>query len=323
MYFDFYDDRPDYLSINRDVERLESLLHLIVAVLVAFFLDIVAVVVLVVIATMPPSDDAKTAALARVRQEEPTRFVFMSPRIDTPALRPPPNADASDKNRIAAAPERSPNPTNPLPFSRGNTPERVEEPATPPRRAEPQPQPQPGEAEAQRQGQAGQAGQNAQNAPALTGPPAASDRAGVPGAPGAPGPLASAIGNPLRYAQGDAFNNPGGQGGQQESSIQFDSKGVEFGPWLRRFIAQIKRNWMFPLAVATMSGHVAITFYVDKQGRLTEISVIEPSRVTAFNGSARGALEMSNPTHPLPPEYPDDRCFFKVTFYFNETPPYR
>ncbi len=53
MYFDFYDDRPDYLAINRDVERLESLLHLIIAVLAAFFLDIVAVVALVVMATMP------------------------------------------------------------------------------------------------------------------------------------------------------------------------------------------------------------------------------------------------------------------------------
>jgi TonB family protein len=318
MYFDFYDDRPDYLAINRDVERLESLLHLIIAVLVALFLDIVAVVVLMMVSTMPASEDAKRAALARA-QEEPTRFVFMAPRIDTPALKPPPNAVASDKNRIAAAPEQAPNPTNPLPFSRGNTPERVEEPATPPAgRAEAQPKP--GEAEAQKPGQSGQAGQNALG---LTGPPAASDRSGAQGSPGSPGPLSSALGNPLRYAQGEAFNNPGGQGGQQESSIQFDSKGVEFGPWLRRFIAQIKRNWMFPLAVASMSGHVAITFYVDKEGRLTEVTVVEPSRVTAFNGSARGALEMSNPTHPLPPEYPDDRCFFKVTFYFNETPPYR
>jgi TonB family protein len=318
MYFDFYDDRPDYLAINRDVERLESLLHLIIAVLAAFFVDIVAVVVLVVMATMPSSDAAKRAALVRV-QQEPTRFVFMAPRIDTTAPKAPPNADASDKNRIAAAPEQSPNPTNPLPFSRGNTPERVEQPATPPaRRAEAQPQP--GEAEAQKPGQNGQAGQAVLG---LAGPPAAPDRGGAQGSPGAPGLLSSALGNPLRYAQGDAFNNPGGQGGQQESSIQFDSKGVEFGPWLRRFIAQIKRNWMFPLAVASMSGHVAITFFVDKQGRLTEVTIVEPSRVTAFNGSARGALEMSNPTHPLPPEYPDDRCFFKVTFYFNETPPYR
>jgi TonB family protein len=314
MYFDFYDDRPDYLALNRDVERLEGVLHLIVAISVSFFFDIVALILLMVVSSMPPSDAARRAALAKANQAEPTRFVFMAPRIDIPSPKARPNADLSDKNRMAAAPERSPNPTNPLPFSRGNTPERVEESSTPPptrQRAEPEAQPP------------GQNGQNGQNSLPLSGQPRLADRGGSAGPMGAAGPLSAAVANPARYAQGDAFNNPGGQGGQQESSIQFDSKGVEFGPWLRRFVAQIRRNWMFPLAVASMKGHVAITFYVDKEGRLTEITIVEPSRVTAFNGSARGALELSNPTTPLPPEYPDDRCFFRVTFFFNETPPDR
>ena len=30
-------------------------------------------------------------------------------------------------------------------------------------------------------------------------------------------------------------------------AIQFDTKGVEFGPWIRRFIAQVKRNWLIPV----------------------------------------------------------------------------
>ena len=29
------------------------------------------------------------------------------------------------------------------------------------------------------------------------------------------------------------------------------------------------------------------------------------------------------PTEPLPPEYPDDKAFFTVTFYYNESPPGR
>ena len=323
MYFDFYDDRPDYLAINRDVARLEDLLHLIVAVSAAFFLDIVALIVLMVIASTPASDEAKRAAMANVRKDEPTRFVFMAPRIDTPALKARPNADASDRNRVAASPERSPNPTNPLPFSRGNTPERVEEPSTPPSRQRAEPQPQPGETQAQQSGQSGQNGQNAQSALALAGPPLAADRGGAPGAMGAPGPLSAAAANPFRYAQGDVFNNPGGDGGQPQASIQFDSKGVEFGPWLRRFIAQIKRNWLIPMAAMTMKGHVVMTFYVHKDGTISDIQVQEPCPVSAFNRAAQGALLSSNPTQRLPPEYPADRCFFAVTFYYNETPPYR
>ena len=30
-------------------------------------------------------------------------------------------------------------------------------------------------------------------------------------------------------------------------AIQFDTKGVEFGPWIRRFVAQVKRNWFVPV----------------------------------------------------------------------------
>jgi hypothetical protein len=34
-------------------------------------------------------------------------------------------------------------------------------------------------------------------------------------------------------------------------------------------------------------------------------------------------LLASDPTTPLPPEYPDDKAFFTVTFYYNESPPGR
>ena len=41
----------------------------------------------------------------------------------------------------------------------------------------------------------------------------------------------------------------------------------------------------------------------------------------SFNTAAVNALLASNPTTPLPPEYPDDKAFFTVTFYYNESPP--
>ena len=32
-------------------------------------------------------------------------------------------------------------------------------------------------------------------------------------------------------------------------------------------------------------------------------------------------LNPDRPTEPLPPEYPDPKAFFTVTFYYNEQPP--
>ena len=45
------------------------------------------------------------------------------------------------------------------------------------------------------------------------------------------------------------------------------------------------------------------------------------ARSTRSTTRRSNALAASNPTQPLPPEYPDDKAFFTVTFFFNETPP--
>ena len=99
------------------------------------------------------------------------------------------------------------------------------------------------------------------------------------------------------------------------------SETPKLGPWVRRFIAQVKRNWIVPYAAMSMKGHVVITFYVHKDGSLTDVNVIGPCPIEPFNTAAFGALSASNPTVPLPPEYPADKAFFTVTFFYNETPP--
>ena len=325
MYFDFYDDYPDYLDTSRDVIALEGKLHLILAIMVAFFVNVVSLIVLIVLPQLVGTDlaarrAAEQAAL-RVHPQEPTRFVFMSPRVEmAPPRQVAPRAEASDRDRMAMAPEHARDATNPLPFSRGNTPERVDQPGSAAQRMarnEPpaaQPSPQ--------QGQNGQNGQNGSQSllqmPGGTQAAARSTNAGMPGAPGA---LGEALRNPQRYMQGESFENPGGGGGQYGPAIQFDSKGVDFGPWLRRFIAQIKRNWFIPYAAMAMKGHVVITFNVHKNGGISDLSVAGPCNVDAFNNAAFNALAASNPTQPLPPEYPTEKAFFTVTFFYNEAPP--
>ena len=215
--------------------------------------------------------------------------------------------------------ERARNPQNSLPFARGNTPERVDaDMANGPRDVKPEPPPTApakGESEAPASRPVARVTERTERPPA--GRRAAADaRARRPES----SPKRSAT---SRSTPGpETFHNPqGGAPNENFPSIQFDSKGVEFGPWLRRFVAQIRRNWFIPYAAMTMKGHVVVTFFVHKDGRITDLQVVKPSSVDAFTNSAFNALAASNPTIALPPEYPDDKAFFTVTFYFNETPP--
>ncbi|HEY6616537.1 MAG TPA: TonB family protein, partial [Vicinamibacterales bacterium] len=262
----------------------------------------------------PEELEARRQELLRQQEQErdDRRFVFVQPRVDLEALKPNPRADLSDLDRQAQARERAVKPENPLPFARGNSSERVE--ATPQERAKGpdtpvKPDPTPPQPEPQEQivRALPPADTGAKRAPTTSKP--------------APGALGDALRNLERYVQNETFNNPQGGLNDPGATIQFDTKGVEFGPWLRRFVAQVRRNWFVPYAAMTFRGRVVLQFNIHKDGRITDISVADPSDINAFNLAANNAILGSNPTEPLPPEYPDPKAFFTVTFYYNESPP--
>ena len=315
MYFDFWDNRPDTPRLSSPLTpREKGMATLVVHLLI--------VILALVWPELPWVKEAEARRLREletkqvVEQRENPRFVFMEPKIERPAP-PPDRAEISDLDRRASAKERAPDPKNAMPFARGNTTERVDaDPVTGPReRPEPTPPPTGGaNGEASREVPPLPEAANGVvlNAPEITKPKMRGPSTGI---------LADAIRNVQKYKGQESFNNQ--QGGAADVNfpwIQFDSKGVDFGYWLRRFRAQVIRNWFLPYAAWTMRGHVVVTFYVRKDGRITDLKVMKPSSVDAFTNSAFNALAASNPTLALPPGYPDDKAFFTVTFFYNETP---
>src|SRR4051812_13713521 len=322
MYFDFEDYRPDISPVGRAISWREG-------VLLSIIVHLVGTIVVLVAPKIFPFD----AAAARARQlaveqqqdkRDAPRFVFVQPRVDRPAPKPPPRGEASDKDREAQSVQRAKEPANPMPFSRGNTPERVEQADQQTARGQgPQPDTAAGQ-QARVEPQSEPAPPDNQRLPAspstLQLPTNRQPQTGLGGrAPLSGGSLGDALRNLQRYVQRDQFENAQG-GGAFGPAIQFDTKGVEFGPWIRRFIAQVKSNWLIPFAAMSMKGHVVITFNVWKDGRITDLSVVGPSTINAFNTAAFGALASSNPTAALPPEYPSEKAFFTVTFFYNEEP---
>lgn len=108
--------------------------------------------------------------------------------------------------------------------------------------------------------------------------------------------------------------------GQFGEAIRFDTKGVEFGPWVRRFLAQIRKNWLIPKAEMSLRGVVAVSFNVHRDGTITDIVVVGPCKVEAFNASSLNAIAASNPVQPPPAEFPDEKAPITLRFYYNEMP---
>ena len=305
MLFDFDDRYRDIEPVGSAINRRDG-----VAVSIGFHVALFAAL-LFLPQLLPQRQDAQ--ALPPPEQQRPENeptFVFVQPKMDLPPTRQPERAEMSDVDRSARTPDRMPEMTNPLPAARGNSSERTEaSPEEKMRGDGPAPKPAPA-------------------APPVETPPATDPRTDPQLAmmqrpqvqPPAGGALGEALKNLQKYVQNDSFNNQKGQT-QEFGPLQFDTKGVEFGPWIRRFVSQVRRNWFVPMAAQTMRGRVVITFNVHRNGLLTDITVIRPSEIESFNISAVNALRASSPTTPLPPEYPDDKAFFTVTFFYNENPP--
>ncbi|MGE3275637.1 MAG: TonB family protein [Vicinamibacterales bacterium] len=315
MYFDF-DDRYETVEpvggrlTRRDGVLLSVVVHALLLTLALILPEL----------GLLPARQPQEAQVVQAERERP-RFVYVAPQVDLEAEQPKPQAEASDKDRVARAPAPPrPDASNPLPYAEGNSTNRVE--AAPDVRARgrgPAPEPAPerpgAEAEqAERQPELpSESTSTALERPPQPAQPAAQQRQQAGGS------LGDALKNLQQYIDKESFGNP--QGAVQDlGPLQFDTKGVEFGPWVRRFIAQVRRNWFIPYAAMAMRGKVVLTFNVHKNGRITDLSVVGPADVDSFNTAAFNALAASDPTEPLPPEYPDEKAFFTVTFYYNESP---
>jgi TonB family protein len=312
MYIDFEDSRPD-------TPRIAGALSVREGVLISIIVHLLLLIALLLLPDfLPESLRPAPATEVNVEPRQAPRFVFMQPRVDIAKPQPRLDVDASDQDRRLSTIKPPPKPQNPLPFTRGNSRElEVADVAPPSRGTAPEASVARGSPTMETEGQMA-ANDPSRSMMRLPEAPnsAPSLRLGETGTKGA---LGNALRNLQRYVQQQSFDNPTGSGDSQ-GLIQFDSKGVDFGPWLRRFVAQVKRNWFVPQAAMIMKGHVVITFNIHRNGAITDIEVKKPSSVESFNIAAVNALMSSNPTQPLPAEYPSDSAFFTVTFLYNEDP---
>ncbi len=123
-----------------------------------------------------------------------------------------------------------------------------------------------------------------------------------------------------RFLAGSRFDNPeGGLVANTGNTLYYNDKGANFVPWLRRMLAEVRRNWFVPYSVAFNHGHVAVGISVARDGTVTELKVLFASGISGFDNAAVGALRASQ-LLPLPADYPDDKFDIILVFWYNERP---
>jgi TonB family protein len=98
-----------------------------------------------------------------------------------------------------------------------------------------------------------------------------------------------------------------------------DTKGVDFGPYLKTVIGSVKQNWYkaLPENPVSTKGNVSVEFVILKGGRVVKIHRTEISGSAVLDKSAWDAITASNPFPPLPSEFTGTSLALRLHFYYN------
>ena len=110
------------------------------------------------------------------------------------------------------------------------------------------------------------------------------------------------------------------QRGQSTGPVEIlsDTEGVDFGPYLQKIMATIRRNWyaLIPQDAKHAKGNLAIEFKVHKDGRISDLKLIT-SAGADLDGPAWGGIEAASPLPALPGAYHRAYLALRCHFLYN------
>jgi outer membrane biosynthesis protein TonB len=148
------------------------------------------------------------------------------------------------------------------------------------------------------------------------------------------GPQGQSAGEAIRQAAQDAARNRGqggnlGQGAPVShdgmntgAEVLSDTQGVDFGPYLRRILSDIKRNWE-PLipeearAPLNKQGETLIRFVILPDGRIGAMHLDDSSHDDAINKACWSAITSEGEFPPLPKEFKGPNLELRIHFLTN------
>ncbi len=116
---------------------------------------------------------------------------------------------------------------------------------------------------------------------------------------------------------------PDRRGGRAEpGALSFDTRWYDWGPYAAAMLRKIRRNWRIPeIAMLGVEGVVKIRFYIERDGTVTGLQILDESGKPPMDFAARDAIANSSPFNPLPSDLTGvEREGVTITFYYNTSP---
>jgi len=124
--------------------------------------------------------------------------------------------------------------------------------------------------------------------------------------------------------EGGLAQNPDRKGGRLDTgALSFDTQWYDWGPYAAAMLRRIRRHWRIPeLARLGAKGVVRIRFFIERDGTVSGLKIIDESGKPPMDFAARDAISDSSPFDALPSDLTGvTREGVTISFYYNMNPP--
>ena len=112
----------------------------------------------------------------------------------------------------------------------------------------------------------------------------------------------------------NTFNNSSKPAITQKQELNDNSSSVDIYPYMRDLDRRIRLNWNPPRG--KVSNNVVTFFTITKDGKVTNIKILESSGSKAADDAAINAIYATNPARPLPADFSGDHIDVSFTFHY-------
>ena len=127
--------------------------------------------------------------------------------------------------------------------------------------------------------------------------------------------------------QGIDLAQQGGEKGFAESGpLSFETQWYDWGEYAQSMVSRIRVNWYnnMPQLIQTgLKGVVTIRFTIQRDGSITNLTILNSSGIPPYDFGAKKAIELSSPLNPLPKDFPNPSERVTCMFFYNQEPPTR
>lgn len=138
------------------------------------------------------------------------------------------------------------------------------------------------------------------------------------------------IGKVASLGNGQSLDLSGVAGGEKGTAeagpLSFETEWYDWGEYAQSMVSKIRLHWygnMPDLIRTGLKGVVTIRFTIHRDGRITDITLLQTSTTPPYDFAARKAIELASPLNPLPRDFPNATERVTAMFYYNSTPPQR